>query len=459
MIFADAGIFIGRFHPLLVHLPIGFLLLAALLEIIGRKEKYLAIKPAVSFSLLLGSISAVLACITGYLLSYSGDYDQDTLTVHMWGGITTAIVSLIAYLLSIGFISSKIFKKGRAIIVTLFVMVAMISITGHFGGTLTHGPGYISPDILFGKQQGKRLITDINDAVIYEDIVQPILEKKCSNCHNSGKKKGELSMQNYLTLMKGGKHGAVIEAGHANKSELVTRINLPPKDEKYMPADGKPSLTEDEKNILSWWIDKAGASVTKKVKEAQPAVNIKNEITAYLGLQEDDKQEDDNADSTTAYFAQLNIPAINVQQLVVLKRAGFVIKYINLKPLLLDVTLPENKSAVQDSVDAKIKELLLVKDNIAWLNVSGNNISDKQLEMISRFKNLQRLRLDNNPVTDDGVRKLQTLVNLESINLYNTKVTNRTVEILTPLVKLRHLYVWGTGVTKDGKDAISRVVF
>lgn len=462
MTLTDAGIFFGRFHPLLVHLPIGFLLMAVILAILGWGKKYQAIQPAISFALLAGAICAALACVTGYILSFSGDYNEEILAPHMWGGLSTAAISAVAYLLSRR--QARFANKSKALMITMFVMVISISITGHMGGTLTHGAGYISSDLLFGSQKAKKQITNIDDAVIYEDLVQPILAKKCSNCHNSSKKKGELSMESYTTLLKGGKHGVVVDAGHANKSELLKRVMLDPKDEKFMPSDRKPPLNDEEKNILTWWIEKAGASKEKKIKETGATAAIKKDINNYLGLQVSTIADSDEniLDSADNYFAKLAVPVVTEQQVNKLKQHGFAIKYIHLKPVLLDVTLPENKNETQTGLATKFKELVSVKDNVIWLNVAGNNISDSQLVIISQFRNLQRLRLNKNPVTDIGISKLKTLANLESINLYNTKISSQSITSLSSLKKLKHIYVWGSNIKDEDlsvvKDSTLKIV-
>src|SRR3546814_10621423 len=51
--------FIGSWHPLLVHLPIGMLIMAFLLEWLARKERYAALRPAVNVVLLAGCITAI----------------------------------------------------------------------------------------------------------------------------------------------------------------------------------------------------------------------------------------------------------------------------------------------------------------------------------------------------------------------------------------------------------------
>jgi uncharacterized membrane protein len=98
----DIALFSGRLHPLVVHLPIGFLLLASIFEIISYKEKYAHLKSSVSFILLLGFISAVFACILGYILSLSGDYETTALNNHKNSGILLALFSGLLYLISDG---------------------------------------------------------------------------------------------------------------------------------------------------------------------------------------------------------------------------------------------------------------------------------------------------------------------------------------------------------------------
>ena len=63
---ADWQQFLGRFHPLTVHLPIGFLLLVPLLEIAGTFRP--ALREAASFVLGLTFASCLLAIVLGAFL-------------------------------------------------------------------------------------------------------------------------------------------------------------------------------------------------------------------------------------------------------------------------------------------------------------------------------------------------------------------------------------------------------
>ena len=91
--------FIGRFHPLLVHLPIGILLLACFFQLLAAREKYSNLQPAVGIALFWGMLSAVASCITGYLLSASGDYDEVLVGRHQWMGIGVAVIATVYYFL------------------------------------------------------------------------------------------------------------------------------------------------------------------------------------------------------------------------------------------------------------------------------------------------------------------------------------------------------------------------
>jgi uncharacterized membrane protein len=434
--------FFGRFHPLIVHLPIGFLVLAVFFSLISCMKRYKSLRIAVPFSLLIGSLSAVFACITGYVLSLGGDYDVEVLDDHMWAGILTAIISFVTYLISIKKIPFALFKSRKTLIASVVTIFIFINITGHLGGSLTHGSDYISTSILLDDQKKKQNITNINDAYVFADLVQPILENKCGTCHNDSKKKGKLSVASIQSLLKGGKHGAAVKPGDLAGSELIKRISLNPKNKKFMPTEGKTPLTASETAIIKWWIEKGAASDDKKLATANPPEEITKFASAWLGLEADDVSQNNEA-------VNIKAAAVSKEVLNKLKGAGFVIKHLNYKPDLLDVTLPDNN---KENITDKLKGLLIVKDNILWLNVAGTSVSDDEMDIISQFKNIERLRLDKNPITNRGIAKLQGLQSVQSLNLYGTSVTKECLPLLRKMQGLKTVY---TGKTTIGlKDIL-----
>src|SRR4051812_14963507 len=129
---------VGHFHPVIVHLPIGILIVAILLLWLARKEKYAPVKQVIPLILLWGALSAIVACITGYFLSISDDYDRSLVNWHMWMAIGVVLVALVLYTKQI---NPKVEVSGKLLSVGLLVLIIA---TGHFGGSLTHGSDYLT---------------------------------------------------------------------------------------------------------------------------------------------------------------------------------------------------------------------------------------------------------------------------------------------------------------------------
>jgi hypothetical protein len=138
------ALFIGRFHPVLVHLPIGFLLIAALLEIGRRSGKINISETTVVFVLFWSAISATFACIAGYLLSLGGGYDEELLSDHMWKGIGVAAFAWVAWLVKSDRIG-KVIPFGKMVYLPAFRIAVLLTMSaGHDGGSLTHGEDYLT---------------------------------------------------------------------------------------------------------------------------------------------------------------------------------------------------------------------------------------------------------------------------------------------------------------------------
>ena len=64
--------FVGRFHPLSVHLPIALLILVPVLELAGRTRRFPFLLPAVDFLLGVAVATAIAAAFLGWCLARSG---------------------------------------------------------------------------------------------------------------------------------------------------------------------------------------------------------------------------------------------------------------------------------------------------------------------------------------------------------------------------------------------------
>lgn len=438
MTLANIFTFAGHLHPLIVHLPIGFILLAAVFNILSYKKKYENLKPAVSVTLLIGFISAATACIFGYVLSLSGDYDKAVLSHHKFSGIVLTLISGLLYAITTDRFKKELSMPGMLFSFMLIGLVGLMSYSGHQGANLTHGNDYLTVRTLMQEVRDKPV--SVQSAMIYEDVVGPILQKKCSQCHQDGKLKGRFSVENLQTLLKGGKNGPAVVAGNPVESELYKRVTLGADDKDFMPADGKPPLTKTEIKIIKWWIEKAGAVQGKNMAQLKNTDSIKQQIGAYLGFIKDEGSEGEEKGFIQA--VNPDIP-LNVDTLAIgrLRAKGLMVRMMLKKPAMLDITLPEKSGLKIEQIK---NDLVPLAKNVVWLNLSGNDFTDNDLVILRSFANLEKLRIGKNPVTDGVSNNLASLKHLEAVNLNQTKITDLAVNNLKKNPAIKRIYTWGT---------------
>ncbi|MBC7904023.1 MAG: hypothetical protein H7Y27_11395 [Gemmatimonadaceae bacterium] len=420
---------IGRLHPALVHLPIGILLAALLLQAYSRKIKTPGFSNAVSILLFTGMIVSIISCISGYVLSLEGDYNEESVSLHMWMGIATAAVSVILFVL-------HRFGHGPVYKFTAWGLFALVMITGHLGGTLTHGSEYLTEPLAAEEVVPiRKPIADVQQALVYKDIVEPIFAGKCYSCHGKAKQKGKLQLHLPELIMKGGKNGEVIEAGNAASSELVKRVLLPMSDEHHMAPKDKPQLTADEKMLIGWWIDH-GASFDKKVKDLPQPEQLKPAFIALsqpLTEPEPDVLNDEKVDRASSEAVEK------------LRSRGLLVLPLSAKTNFLEVGFINAKNISDKDVDL----LLPIKAQLYSLKANDSSITDAGVAKIASLQQLRRLSLSSANVSDAGMAAIAQLKNLQSLNLSGTRVTIDGVKKLSGLKSLRSLYLFQTGVDRS----------
>jgi uncharacterized membrane protein len=442
---SDLFLFFGRLHPLVVHFPIGFLVIAFLMEIVARQQRNTGLSQAINFVLFWGFISAVLACIFGWLLSQNGDYDENALDFHKWTGIVTAIASGIVYYLKT--------QKDNSLAIrwyfpSFIVAMLLLTVAGHLGGDLTHGSDYLTQPLasLFGGKSAENSSSNLKQAqpvnpetaIFYQHLIVPIFEQKCYSCHNKNKQKGGLRMDTPDFLTKGGKHGVVIVSGKSAESELIKRVLLPESDEDRMPPKGKTPPTEEDFLLLKWWID-AGCSFDKKVTELDLPAEVKKIIESRLGNATDSPKKE-------SAVLSLQVPPADTKVIEELRKKGVLITPVANGSNLLEVSFVN----ATRQTDANLEKLSSLSEQIIWLKLGSTDISDKGMVSITKLKNLQKLSLENTKITDNGLQNLKTLSYLEYLNLYGTQVTDKGIQWLYPLKNLQNLYIWQTKITPQG---------
>jgi hypothetical protein len=316
------------------------------------------------------------------------------------------------------------------------------------GGTLTHGAGYLTIGV--SKEEGGHIkndnpiITNAQEALVYKDIIQPILKDKCYGCHSAIKQKGKLRLDEKEWILKGGEDGIIIHAGEAMNSVLYKNILLDPVDEQHMPPKGKPQITDQERILLEWWIN-TGASFDKKVKELPQTNSIPNIL---LALQNNNVNKIEVLSIPKKEVAPADEKAING-----LRNKGVTVVNVAINSNYLNanfITLSHTSDTIHDLIRD-------IKENLVWIKMPGMQFTDALSEAIAGCTSLTRLSINNARISDEQLSKLNSLNELQYLNLVNTKITLAGLLKLTNLKKLNQLYLGQTSITAEGLNKIKSV--
>lgn len=446
----DLLLFVGRFHPMVVHFPIALLILAALLELMALAgEPYRSLREAAPFVLVLGAAAAIMAVIAGLLLSLEGGYEQEMIEEHRNVGIFVAIGAVVAAVLRIRGRGQG--RPGRLLYAgTLGATVLGLAYTGHAGANLTHGPEYLFDYMpatlkrlggLTGTAAAAPRITDIDSAYVFRDLVAPVLDARCVECHNPTKEKGGLQLDTPEALMEGGEDGPVVVAGQPEESELLRRITLPPSHEDFMPPDGARPLDVGETELIRWWIDH-GASFDQRVADIE---EVPTAVATLFNRIAPPRPEEEQG------LYALDVEPADAAVLAKLRATGVGIDPVAMDLPLLQVSTVNRRGSFGDS---DLLALAPIGRQVTWLDLGDTRVTDRGTAVFRNMPHLTRLSLAGTRVTDAGLANLRGLTNLEYLNLYGTAVTDAGLKIIQELPSLRSVYLWETGVSPEAVQAL-----
>ncbi|MEZ4900472.1 MAG: c-type cytochrome domain-containing protein [Spirosomataceae bacterium] len=411
---------IGRLHPLMLHLPIGFLIVVGLLWVFQQEFQGESFSKVLGFVLSFTAFTATLAALMGFFLSREEGYIDSLLDWHKYTGIA---LSFLLYGLNILYQQTK--KQKTFFNATLAVSILILTITGHLGASLTHGEDYL----FLSKNSEVALIIN-EDTPVFEAVIQPIFKAKCVQCHNEQKTKGELLMTTLSGLVKGGKNGPIWVAGDAFNSHFLQRANLPLEDKKHMPPKGKAQLTPQEIGILTAWVQ-SGADVKKPIKALASGDPIQKWIESKNKQQHTTARTYDFEAASTSTIEKLNTPF----------RTIFPLAY-NSPALQADFFVRQAYKPEQ------LGELSEIKTQLVALNLSNMPIKDEDLNTIAQFEHLEKLILNNTNITGNSLSALSKLSALKSLSLSGTKITKTSLQSLRKFPQLREVFVWNTSVSQ-----------
>ncbi len=447
--------FIGRFHPVVLHLPIGMLVWVLIIEagnLIFRKSAQSSSRSAIFFT----AFSAVLAALLGFLLYFSmPDYDKDLVERHLAGGIILACGAVAAFVVKtwVDALEGRGTKHYRYL---LLCCAGVMAFTSHDGASLTHGKGYLTdhaPDPLrkalgLPARTTEKPLKKTDDPIVYTDVIVPILEQKCYSCHNAEKRKGKYQMDKYDLLLAGGTKGHGIIPGKSADSNMMVRINLPEGDDEHMPPEGKKDLEEHEVVLIKWWID-GGASKDAKLTDLPMTDAVKQALSMRVSPEKRTqqnaaasqpvKQTAGRRDSLKADIAQLSAQFPSALNFESQDSNNLVFTAVGIRKKFGDEDL------------AKLKPVLPA---MTALDLSSTKVTDEGAKILADATDLKSLRLPETDVSDLALDHLTKLSHLESLNLYGTRVSNAGILKLAGMKQLKKLYLWHTDVDAAGARAL-----
>lgn len=407
---ADIIRFIGRLHVVLLHAPIGLMVAVVLTELAVWRDDGTAARVRRGL-LWVTLLSAIVSAVTGWLLADEPGYESETITWHRWLGIAAAVVLLLAAFFDL--VSRTALRR-----LALFTACLLLIVTGHLGGTVTHGrlhlaehaPDWLRPVV--GDVTAPAVVetSDASGATGSPDVFAA-LRISCIECHGPDKQKGRLRLDTPEGI------ASVVTPGAAPDSELFRRITLPAGDFDAMPPDGPPL---DDATILAFmhWIN-TGASTDALIEESV----------------EVEEAEQDEALSLTELRA-----ATGALVVAMTDEPGAALR------------IDFSRANIVPSAEA-ITAISSVRERVVELSFAGLTLDAAVLAELPELPALERLHLERTNSDDDMLVILDRMPKLAYLNLHTTNVGDSIFDHARGLANLERLALYGTNVTDTAAEA------
>jgi uncharacterized membrane protein len=463
--------FVGTLHPAVLHFPIALGIVAAIVELWGAMRR----DPGPSsFALTAVWFAAIIAVVTATSGWFNAEFLNGGLSLnlflHRWIGIASAVL-LIALAISGSIIRArpKTSLSGTWRM-ALLATAGALGFTGHLGGSMVYGDGYITDALWAAIDQTEKSQRDsaanaakaqlgimetpqvaaaVSATAVSETAVPasavpasavlsaggkspvdftkqivPILTANCYECHGNGKHKGGVHLDDWKWMTTERKGEWAVKPSDPAASLLLTNIELPESDDSAMPPRGNRVSPEDIALIREWIVQ--GASAGNWISPGAVSDN-------HWSLPERSLTQDELA-------------RIQAQTLVMAQFG------VTVQPLAQGSSNFEaNASLAAPPIgDAQVEKLVSLADFLVVLNLANSAISDLVGSFIVQFQSLRVIRIDHTQAGDQVAERLAGMQKLESINFVATKLTDAGLASLTKLKSLRRLYIWSSQTTPEG---------
>jgi uncharacterized membrane protein len=438
-------LFLGRFHPLILHFPIVLIILVTLVELARRFTSLKIRKSVIKILLVAAALSTIASIGAGFLLYASGEYAGNLIDQHFWAAAITGFAILTTTALY--FIYSDKKRYYSYYVGGLIISVTAVGYTSHVGGSVTHGQDYLTEHLLLiaSEFKGSSARTE-SEMLVYEDMLAPIFEAKCLSCHNAQKSKGDLLMTSFENLLLAGKSGKPsLTVGDPEKSELYNRVVLAADHEDHMPPEGKTPMTENEIALLKFWIE-SGAANNQLVAEAKKTDTLAPVIEQLIPELSRYRMKVEIASLKTE-AAQQELNKVADQLSISISRDS--INEGNYFTLAM-------KFPPAPFTNEYFQKLKPYSDVFSSVSLTSSGINDDGLYYIGQMTNLRKLYLQKTKLNGSGLVYLQNLKNLEILNLSFTQIDDKSALDLLKFPNLKEVYLYRTNTSKEVVEALAK---
>ncbi|MBL9150177.1 MAG: hypothetical protein JNM94_15925 [Phycisphaerae bacterium] len=409
--------FLGRLHPMVLHLPIGLLAGLVTIELVElSRGRPLDRSVRATLSWLLAG-SAVVSMITGLVLANEGGYGDDALARHRLLGIVFAVIATL-----LAFLQRR--QRQRALYVAGLVACCGLALpVGHIGAGMTHGEDFLTAPF---RTASREVAAPTDDE--FTRVVLPVFDAKCVTCHGPSKRKGKLRLDSGQAILAGGSEGPAVVPGDPAQSLLLQRIRLPLDDDEHMPPSDHPQLTPKEIEVLESWIASGakfgGAAATPSAVAAadEPPPPAPKPLGPSAGS------------IRILLDAQIHAEIVDPEMQLLWVDAG----------------------AARDLDDTALAHLLeSVAPHIVTLSVSGTKAADATIAAIAKMPKLERLDLSGTAVTGIALERLRDVPSLATLNITRLPLNDGIIDALASMPSLAVVHAWRSGLSAEGARTLS----
>ena len=467
---------VGRSHPLLVHFPVALLVVAAASELGGlwrRSPEVGAMARGLVWFALPATFAAAFA---GWTMSERDPVSRamaSTLEWHRWTGVGVLALTVLCVLLR---------QKTSAFRGALFCGAIGVGVTGHLGGTMSWGDGYLlepiqswraanartelAPESVAGLENtpavpvrpaagvllGGPSSLDVSEEtkprlkdpeaestpikMEFVKDIQPILERYCVECHGPRKKKGGLRLEPIdAAFLTGDEDFWTMLPGDGESSLLVQRMLLPRDDDEAMPPKGDAVPADEIQKVITWINAGAHGPGLEHIKRAATKAVDERRLDP-LGVLEPTEAEQALIDTAVA----------------ALRDRGVVVQAVAQRHYGLEVNLSLLRPAASDEHLDLLRGLEPV---LVRLDLSRTAVTDEGFAQVAALPELRDLRLGGTQLGDAIAPVLKQSPKLTRLNLYGTKCSEALLPTLSNLESLERLHIWGSKISGDSAIAFA----